>query len=127
MSNDQSGVIFQRVTVPTVQDFAIPAFSVSGYPQTSLASKESKIPTWMHDYLFSHENEKDNMFSNSSAVVIEFYPFKNVAHGTEWRIKGLVGWISIRLDTRAYDALTATGSLEGMRTDGLFVNRSNFK
>lgn len=58
------------------------------------------------------------MFSNNSALVIEFYPFKQIAHGMEWRIKGLVGWIAIRLDTRAYDALTATGSLEGMRTDG---------
>jgi hypothetical protein len=72
----------------------------------------------MHDYLFSHENEKDNMFSNNSAVVIEFYPFQTIANNPDWRIKGLLGWVAVRLDTRTYDALTAASSGEGMRTEG---------
>ncbi len=72
----------------------------------------------MHDYLFSHENEKDNMFSNNSAVVIEFYPFQPIANNSHWRIKDLLGWVAIRLDTRTYDALTAASSGEGMRTEG---------
>ena len=75
----------------------------------------------MHDYLFSHESEKDNMFSNNSAVVIEFYPFQTIANNPHWRINGLLGWVAIRLDTRTYDALTATSSAEGMRTEGLLV------
>ncbi len=72
----------------------------------------------MHDYLFSHEQEKDNMFSNNSAIVIEFYPFTPIANNPYWRIKGLLGWVAIRLDARTYDALTASGSGEGMRTEG---------
>ena len=72
----------------------------------------------MHDYLFSHEHEKDNMFSNNSAIVIEFYQFQPIGNNPNWRIKGLLGWIAIRLDTRTYDALTATTSGEGMRTEG---------
>ena len=72
----------------------------------------------MHDYLFSHEQEKDNMFSNNSAIVIEFYPFTAIANNPNWRIKGLLGWVAIRLDARTYDALTASGSGEGMRTEG---------
>ena len=72
----------------------------------------------MHDYLFSHESEKDNMFSSTSAIVIEFYPFQAVGNNPNWRIKSLVGWIAIRLDTRSYDALTASSSMEGMKTDG---------
>ena len=80
----------------------------------------------MHDYLFSHEQEKDNMFSNSSALVIEFYPFQAIANNPSWRIKGIVGWIAIRLDTRTYDALTASGSAEGMRTEGRRKSQKNF-
>lgn len=75
----------------------------------------------MHDFLFSHENEKDNMFSNNSAIVIEFYPFQPINNNPSWKIKGLIGWVAIRLDTRTYDALTATTSAEGVRTDGLVV------
>jgi hypothetical protein len=75
----------------------------------------------MHDYLFSHEQEKDNMFSNNSAIVIEFYPFQAIANNPNWRIKSLLGWVGIRLDTRTYDALTAASSIEGMRTEGLLV------
>ena len=72
----------------------------------------------MHNYLFSHEQEKDNMFSNHAALVIEFYGFRTISNNPNWSIRGLVGWVGIRLDTRAYDALTASASLEGMRTDG---------
>ena len=72
----------------------------------------------MHDYLFSHENEKDNMFVNNSAIVIEFYPFNNISNNPNWRIKDLLGWIAVRLDTRTYDALTASGSMEGLKTEG---------
>jgi hypothetical protein len=72
----------------------------------------------MHDYLFSHDNEKDNMFSNTAGLVIEFYAFHSISNNPNWRIKNLLGWLAIRLDTRAYDALTANGSDEGMRTDG---------
>ena len=72
----------------------------------------------MHDYLFSHESEKDNMFSNTSAVVIEFYAFQAIANNPNWRIRTLLGWVAIRLDTRTYDALTSPGSNEGMRTEG---------
>jgi len=72
----------------------------------------------MHDYLFSHDSEKDNMFSNNSAIVIEFYPFQTIANNPNWRIKDLLGWTAIRLDTRTFDALTASSSSEGMRTEG---------
>lgn len=75
----------------------------------------------MHDYLFSHEQEKDNMFSNNSALVVEFYPFQAIANNAYWRIKGIIGWVAVRLDTRTYDALTASGSAEGMRTEGMLV------
>jgi len=75
----------------------------------------------MHDYLFSHEQEKDNMFSNNSAIIIEFYPFQMIANNPNWRIKGLLGWLAIRLDTRTYDALTSSSAGEGMRTEGLLV------
>jgi hypothetical protein len=75
----------------------------------------------MHNYLFSHENEKDNMFSNNAALVIEFYPFRPIGNNSNWHIKDLIGWIIIRLDTRTYDALTAPGSVDGMRTDGKFL------
>ena len=80
----------------------------------------------MHDYLFSHENEKDNMFSHNCAVVIEFYPFHIIANNPNWRIKDLIGWIAIRLDTRTYDALTASTSAEGMRTEGKLGLNLNF-
>lgn len=82
---------------------------------------QGKLVTWMHDYLFSHENEKDNMFSNNSALVIEFYPFESINNNTNWKIRSLAGWVAVRLDTRTYDALTATGSAEGMRTEGMVV------
>ena len=75
----------------------------------------------MHDYLFSHENEKDNMFSNNSAMVIEYYAFQTIGNNPNWKIKDLLGWSAIRLDTRTYDALTASGSMEGMRTEGRFL------
>ena len=75
----------------------------------------------MHDYLFSHENEKENMFSNNSAVVIEFYVFQSIANNPNWRINARVGWTAIRLDTRTYDALTAPSSSDGMKTDGLVI------
>ncbi|CAF4098028.1 unnamed protein product [Rotaria sp. Silwood2] len=118
LDNPKLGIDFKKINIPTAQDFAIADYSFTGYPQTSLASKESKLPTWMHDYLFSHEHEKDNMFSNNSAIVIEFYPFQPIANNPNWRIKTLIGWITIRLDTRTYDALTAPSSSEGMRTEG---------
>ncbi|CAF1959019.1 unnamed protein product [Rotaria magnacalcarata] len=121
LDNPKLGIDFKKILIPTAQDFALPNYSFTGYPQTSLASKESKIPTWLHDYLFSHENEKDNMFSNNSALIIEFYPFQAISNNPNWRIKSLVGWVAIRLDTRAYDALTAPGSSEGVRTEGLLV------
>ncbi|CAF1270425.1 unnamed protein product [Rotaria sordida] len=121
LDNPKLGIDFKKINIPTAQDFSIPDYSFTGYPQTSLASKESKLPTWMHNYLFSHEHEKDNMFSNNSALVIEFYPFQTIANNPNWRIKTLHGWITIRLDTRTYDALTAPSSAEGMRTEGLLV------
>jgi hypothetical protein len=34
------GIEFKKINVPTAQDFALPDYSYSGYPQTSLASKE---------------------------------------------------------------------------------------
>lgn len=58
------------------------------------------------------------MFSNNSAIVIEFYPFNPIANNANWRIKNLMGWIAVRLDTRTYDALTAPSSSEGMKTEG---------
>ncbi|CAF3623238.1 unnamed protein product [Rotaria sp. Silwood1] len=121
LDNPKLGIDFKKIYVPTAQDFAVSDYSFTGYPQTSLASKESKLPTWMHNYLFSHEHEKDNMFSNNSAIVIEFYPFQPISNNPNWRIKTLIGWITIRLDTRTYDALTAPSSAEGMRTEGLVV------
>jgi len=75
----------------------------------------------MHDYLFSHEQEKDNIFSNNFAIIIEFYPFQTISNNPNWRIKGLLGWLAIRLDTRTYDALTSASAGEGMRTEGLLV------
>ncbi|CAF1586928.1 unnamed protein product, partial [Didymodactylos carnosus] len=115
------GVDFHRITYPNPTDFVRPEYTLAGYPQLSLASKESKIPRWMHDFLFSRDHEKDNMFLNNSAFVLEFYPFRAVDNSTTWRIKDLVGWVAIRLDQRTYDALTAPGSVEGMRTEGLLV------
>ncbi|CAF4704862.1 unnamed protein product, partial [Rotaria magnacalcarata] len=50
----------------------------------------------------------------NSALIIEFYPFQAISNNPNWRIKSLVGWVAIRLDTRAYDALTAPGSSEGV-------------
>ena len=82
----------------------------------------------MHDYLFSHENEKDNMFSNLTAIVIEFYAFEAIANNPNWRIRSLVGWVAIRLDTRTYDALTSPTSTEGMRTEGTcFVSFDRYR
>lgn len=78
----------------------------------------------MHDYLFSHEHEKDNMFAHNSAMVIEFYGFRTISNNPNWNIKGLLGWVAVRLDARTYDALTATNSAEGMRTDGERVSLS---
>lgn len=72
----------------------------------------------MHDYLFSQDSEKENMFSNNSAVVIEFYIFQAIANNSNWRINARVGWTAIRLDTRTYDALTAPTSSDGVKTDG---------
>lgn len=58
------------------------------------------------------------MFSNTAAIVIEFYAFEAIANNPSWRIRSLIGWVAIRLDTRTYDALTSPGSNEGMRTEG---------
>ncbi|CAF1368872.1 unnamed protein product [Adineta steineri] len=119
--NPQLGIDFRKITMPSAQDFNIATYSYGGFPQVSLASKESKVPTWMHNYLFSHEHEKDNMFSNSAALVIEFYGFRPINNNPNWFIKGLLGWVTVRLDTRTYDALTAPNSADGMRTDGMLV------
>ncbi len=83
---------------------------------------QSKLPIWKHDFFFSHENEKDNMFTNrSAAIVIEFYPFNNISNNTNWHITGLLGWMAILLDSRSYNALTSSNASEGMRTEGLVV------
>ena len=59
--------------------------------------------------------------SRTSAIVIEFYPFHNIANDTNWRITGLLGYMAILLDSRSHDALTSTIASEGMRTEGLVV------
>jgi hypothetical protein len=59
--------------------------------------------------------------TRTSAIVIEFYPFHNIANDTNWRITGLLGWMAILLDSRSHDALTSLTAAEGMRTEGLVV------
>jgi hypothetical protein len=67
------------------------------------------------------------MFTNrTAAIVIEFYPFHNIANNTNWRITGLLGWIAVSLDSRSRDALTASIAAEGMRTEGLVVESDGY-
>jgi len=40
LDNPKLGIEFKKINVPTAQDFSLPDYSHSGYPQTSLASKE---------------------------------------------------------------------------------------
>ncbi|CAF4929312.1 unnamed protein product [Rotaria sp. Silwood1] len=85
--------------------------------------RHSKRPIWKHDFFFSHDNEKDNMFTNpNSALVFEFYPLQNIGNNTRWRIAGLLGWTTILLDTRLLNALSSSAAREGMRTEGLMIN-----
>ncbi|CAF4933228.1 unnamed protein product, partial [Rotaria sp. Silwood1] len=121
--NESHGIKFKVVEDPSEQDFILPEFSDDGYPQLSLASKRSKRPIWKHDFFFSHDNEKDNMFTNpNSALVFEFYPLQNIGNNTRWRIAGLLGWTTILLDTRLLNALSSSAAREGMRTEGLMIN-----
>ena len=40
LDNPKLGIDFKRIEIPSAQDFSLPDFSITGYPQTSLASKE---------------------------------------------------------------------------------------
>jgi len=40
LDNPKLGIEFKKINIPSAQDFALPDYSHSGYPQTSLASKE---------------------------------------------------------------------------------------
>ncbi|CAF1083815.1 unnamed protein product [Rotaria sordida] len=121
--SENHGIKFTAIEDPAEQDFVLPEFSFDGYPQLSLASKRSKLPIWKHDFLFSHDIEKDNMFTHhNGALVFEFYPLQNIANSTNWRISGLLGWTAILLDARLLNALSSSSAREGMRTEGLLVN-----
>ncbi|CAF3501562.1 unnamed protein product [Rotaria socialis] len=122
-NTERHGIEFKPIVGASRQDLLLPEYSYDGYPQVSLASKRSKIPIWKHDFLFCHQNEKDNMFtSNGSAMVIEFYPYQNIANSKNWRLSGLLGWTAIILDERLMNALTSTLGSEGMRTEGLLIH-----
>jgi hypothetical protein len=40
LDNPRLGIDFKKLEIPNAQDFTISDYSFSGYPQTSLASKE---------------------------------------------------------------------------------------
>jgi hypothetical protein len=40
LNNPKMGIEFKKLYIPSAADFNLPDYSFSGYPQTSLASKE---------------------------------------------------------------------------------------
>ncbi len=40
LDNQELGIDFKKISVPSADDFKVPDYSYLGYPQTSLASKE---------------------------------------------------------------------------------------
>ena len=43
--------------------------------KVSIACKESAIPVWNHAYCFSLDDDKEILFKNTGALVLEFYLF----------------------------------------------------
>jgi hypothetical protein len=53
LDNPRLGIDFKKINFPTAEDFTLADFSLSGYPQTSLASKEVFFIYMNKNYSFS--------------------------------------------------------------------------
>ena len=66
------------------------------------------------------------MFSNrDTGLVIEFYQHRPIGNNPKWTLSGLIGWSVVRLDARTQNALISTAAVNGMRTEGREIIRSN--
>ncbi len=85
-----------------------------------MATLKDSTPSWQQNFLFASTDENDALFKRDTALFIEFFPYEKIENNkTNFKIKNLVGWCSIRLDQRFK---TSYSDAEfGVRPDSLLV------
>jgi hypothetical protein len=116
---DTAFVKFTPVTpLSTKKIYERNSFTLTGFPQVSLASYNGK---WNHSFIFATMLEKEFMFKNDAAVVVEFYARKKIL-GKSWSINDPMGWVFIRLDKRCLKSLETDAAKDiGLQTYKMLV------
>jgi len=67
----------------------------------TFACKTSKILNWQQNFFFATDEEKKSIFSNKSALFIEFYFYEKIGEKF-WKINqlDLFGWCKLKFDEK---------------------------
>nr|XP_006815463.1 PREDICTED: coiled-coil domain-containing protein 33-like [Saccoglossus kowalevskii] len=112
---------------PHPSAFKIQPARRQGYPQITVPGIPSEQPVWNHMFFFHQSRDNATMFSETAALVIEYYPSTNTFTELSWHLHNPIGFSVLLLDKKVYEGLMSDSGRMGIRIDGLPIQGSNLK
>ncbi|XP_070580710.1 coiled-coil domain-containing protein 33-like isoform X2 [Ptychodera flava] len=124
-----TGITLTTVNFPDPHHsvFRVPPAKGQGYPQISLPGAPQQQPIWDHMYFFHQSRDNATIFSETAALIIEYYPSTNTLSDSSWHLRKPIGYSILLLDKNVYDVLIADSGRLGIRVEGLPIQETNLQ